>query len=113
KVIAFHPIDRNDQVGKEAAIVGRDGALVALERELILLLAGDLPGLGHVLGVLAHAASGDAIFDLRNEKPDIGRAELAKDADALTQIARLADPAHPVGQILPEPKLNPAHALDA
>jgi hypothetical protein len=49
KVISRGPVESYDQV--------RNGTSVALQRKLILLSTADVPGFGHVLGVLAHAAS--------------------------------------------------------
>ena len=46
--------DRHDLVGEPAGLDGGDGALLALERERILVLAGDAPPLGDVLRGLAH-----------------------------------------------------------
>src|SRR5262245_16652489 len=47
KVISRRPVERDDQVGKEAAILRRNGTLVALKRKLILLRTADVPGFGH------------------------------------------------------------------
>src|SRR5438132_1054821 len=50
KTILGYSVDRNDQIGKEAAILRRDDPLMALQRKFILLQAADLPRLRHVLG---------------------------------------------------------------
>ena len=46
--------DGDDLAGEEAAVLGGDGALLAAQREPVLLLAGDLLAAGDVLGGLAH-----------------------------------------------------------
>src|SRR5262249_57803751 len=43
KVISRRPVDRDDQIGKEAAILRRNSPFVALERKLLLLHTPDLP----------------------------------------------------------------------
>jgi hypothetical protein len=82
-------VERHDQIGEEAAILRRDRALVAFERQFVLLLTADLPILRHILGMLAHAAAGDAVFHLRHVEPDVGWTQPAKQAQAVASAARL------------------------
>ena len=67
-----------DQIGEEPAILRRDCVLVAAQCEFVLGLAGNVPALGHVLGMLAHAPSSDAAFHFRHINSDIGRAKLSQ-----------------------------------
>ena len=97
KVILRNPVDRNDQIGKKAAIARRYSALMAFKRELILLPAANVPGLRHVLGVLTHASSGDAVLHLGHEQADIGGPQLSQNSKALTEIARLREAPQPIG----------------
>jgi hypothetical protein len=50
---------------------------MASQREFVLGLAGNVPALGHVLGMLAHAPSRDSVFHFRHLESDIGRAKLS------------------------------------
>ena len=66
--------DRHDLVGEPAGLDGRDGALLALEREGVLALARDAPALGDVLGGLAHRVRVVALGQPRvDEAPAEGR----------------------------------------
>ena len=66
--------DRHDLVGEAAGLDGRDGALLALERERVLVLARDAPALGDVLRGLAHRVRVVALGQARvDEAPAEGR----------------------------------------
>jgi hypothetical protein len=72
-VVPWHAIDGDDQIVEEAAILCRHRALVTLQGKLILLLATDVPGLGHILAMLAHTSTSDTILNLRDIKSNVGR----------------------------------------
>ena len=60
EVVFADAVEWNDQVGEETAILRRDRSLMAFERKLILFAAANVPILGHVFGMFAHAAAGYA-----------------------------------------------------
>ena len=53
-------LDRDDLLGEDARLGGGDGALVAAQREGVLVLAADPVALGDVLAGLAHRLGRDA-----------------------------------------------------
>src|SRR5690606_14798585 len=57
-VVALHAAERRDQVGEEAALVGGGQLPVRGHRPLVLRVTRDVPLLGHVLAVVAHALAG-------------------------------------------------------
>ncbi len=65
--------DRDELVGEPAGLDGGDGALLALERELVLALARDAPALGDVLGGLAHRVRVVALGQARVDEPPAER----------------------------------------
>ncbi len=67
-------VDRDELIVETAGLDGSHGALLALERERVLALAGDAPALGHVLGGLAHRVRVVAAGEFRvGEAPAEGR----------------------------------------
>ena len=69
-------LDRHDLVVEPAGLDGRDGPLLALERERVLALARDAPALGDVLGGLAHRVRVVALGQARvDEAPAEGRVD--------------------------------------
>jgi hypothetical protein len=87
--------------------------MVALQGDLVLLLAADLPFLGGDLGVLAHAEAGGAIGDRRDVQPDVLELDVRDVVELLAERARLLEFAQPVRQTLAEANLHAAQAVDA
>ena len=77
-------LDRDDLVVEPAGLDGRDGALLALERERVLALAADAPPLGDVLRGLAHRIRVVPLGEPRVHEPPAERrvGELARAAVA-------------------------------
>ena len=73
------------QILVEAGGVGRGGLLMALQRELILLAAADVPGLHHQLGALAHAQPGARLGDPGEHRAEVPGPELEPRREAATR----------------------------
>jgi len=87
--------------------------LMASQRELVLLVAADLPGLRHLLAVLAHGLVRRPVLQAGNREPDLRGRELARGRRALLPVARRRKLSQEVRQRLPEAQLHVRHALDA
>src|SRR5437660_10626427 len=74
-------------VGKEPGEPRGAGILVARERELVLLLARDLPLLRHLFAVLAHRESGARLGDAGARGRDIPRTQIADRAQLVRPAA--------------------------
>ena len=106
-------VERNHQIVEEAAILRRDGLLMSFEREFVLLHAPDIPVFRHILGMLAHAAPGDAVLHFGNLQPQVGEMQFVKKSEALRKTARPHHAAQPYREVFPKPDLGTRHALDA
>ncbi len=73
----------------------------------------DVPLLGHLLAMLAHALAGRAIGHARNVQAEILPAEIAEPVDAIAEAARLSQAANPVRHARRQAYLHAAHALHA
>jgi hypothetical protein len=113
EVVFADAVERNDQVGEETAILRRDRSLMAFERKLILFAAADAPILGHVFGMFAHAAAGDAVLHFRHKQPNVRGAKPPKNTETIRGAAGLEQAPQPNRKILPQPDLDAAHAFDA
>src|SRR5204863_1136993 len=113
KTVARGAFDGNDQVVEESGFLTRERLLVAGQRDLVLGIARDAPGLGHFLAVLAHALAGRAVGHRENVQADVARAEAPEPREALHHRTRLREAPQPIGEILREPDLHAAHALHA
>ncbi len=74
-LVALEAEEREHEVVLEAGVVGLGQVSVALDRELVLLLAGDAPFLGHDRGVLAHREAGPGLGVARNLGHELLRAD--------------------------------------
>ena len=86
---------------------------MAGQRDLVLGIARDVPGLGHFLAVLAHALAGGTVRHCKNVQSDVARPEVLEQGEALRRRTRLRKAPQPVGEILRKPDLHAAHALHA
>src|SRR5262249_3798614 len=103
--------DRNDEIVEEAPLPCRDGALVALECDPILIGSRGAPFLLGDLRVLTHALAGRAICDRGNVELDIANLQVGEVRNTIRERARLLEPANPIRKTLAKTKLDPAHAL--
>ena len=85
----------------------------ALQGDLVLLLAADLPFLGGDFGMLAHAEARRAIGDRRDVEPDVLELDVRDMVELLAERAGLLELAQPVRQPLSQPDLHAAQAVDA
>ncbi|MCW0417635.1 hypothetical protein NB689_003389 [Xanthomonas sacchari] len=76
-VVALHAAERRDQVGEEAALVGGGQLVVRGHRPGVLRIARDVPLLGHVLAVVAHALAGARLGHARELGLELGELEAA------------------------------------
>lgn len=113
KIIALVAVDRHDQIFEEAAILRVDRAAMTCKRQLILLLPADVPGLGHVFAMLAHAPPGDPVLNAGHVEAYVSRPELPQQAQARPGVAGLPDAPQPHRQVLSETELDATHAFDA
>ncbi len=74
-LVALEPEVGVDQVVHEAALVGGGELVVALHRELVLLLAADFPLRGHQRAVLAHREAGARLLVARDRRDDVAGAQ--------------------------------------
>src|SRR5581483_2404881 len=79
-VVALQIVELLHPVGEEAREPCRGCVLVARERELVLLLAPDLPLLRHLLAVLAHRKPGARLGDPGMDRREVPRPQLADGA---------------------------------
>ncbi len=86
---------------------------MALQRQAVLVLAGDAPGLGHLLGVLAHGLAGDPVGQARDLHAKVAKAQFADDPQLLAERARRLPAPDGVGKLLGQANLHVAHALHA
>ena len=100
--LASGDLDRHELVVEAAGLDGRDGALLALERERVLALAADAPALGHVLGGLAHRVRVVQLGQPRVDEPP-----------AEGRVLELARAAVPGAGRLGHDVRRPGHRLDA
>ncbi len=82
-LVALEPLVGDDEVVEEAAVVGRRQLAVALDRELVLLLARDAPLARHDRGVLAHRQARPRLGVARDLGDDLLRAELCQRPEPL------------------------------
>src|SRR4029453_15286463 len=91
--VALQSTKRNDEIIEESTLPRSDRALVAFERNPVLLFAPDVPLFRRDLRVLAHAHAGRAIGDGRDVELDIGDLQIGQPLDLLSQRSRLLEPA--------------------
>src|SRR5207244_6009161 len=89
KTVARHAFDGNDQVVEESGFLTRQGLLVAGQRDLVLGIARDAPGLGHFLAVLAHALAGGTVRYCKHVQSDVARPEVLEQGEPLRRRTRL------------------------
>ena len=77
-LVAVEPDVGGHQVVEEAAVVGGGEVLVALDRELVLLLAADLPFGRHDRAVLAHREAGARLLVAGDRRDDVAGADLGQ-----------------------------------
>src|SRR5258705_3939868 len=90
--IAAQIPDRDHQIVEEAALPARNRALMTLERDLVLILASDLPLLRGDLGVLAHAQAGGAVRHRWDVQMNVSDPELCDVRRLVRERARLLKP---------------------
>ena len=96
RVLPGEPIDGQDQIAEEIAILGGHGTPVTEECPFVLLAPSDGPGLGHILAVFAHASAGGAILNLGDVQPDVRGLQSETNPQSPAQFARLTHAAKPV-----------------
>ncbi|MNS76615.1 hypothetical protein D3C72_1101680 [compost metagenome] len=74
-VVALDAAERCDQVVEEAALISSSQLLVRGHRPLVLRVARDVPLLGHVLAVVAHALAGTRFGHARELRLELGELE--------------------------------------
>jgi hypothetical protein len=86
-VVALQALIVDDEVVEESLAPGRCGVPVALECELVLGCAGDLPGLHHEFGALAHRESRARLDDPRQYRLEMLRAQRQPGREPLAESA--------------------------